>query len=138
MTASLSDGEASALAAVDEAAIGRLLLELLVVPSVTGSGAESEMQHVLARHLERMDLDVDLWSMNLPELRAHPQFPGSEARARRRGAWWVVRGPRATGRPWSSRDTSTSSLPGTWRDGRATPFAPGLPGTWCTHEERAT
>ena len=41
---------------------------------MTGSAAESELQHVLARHLEWVDLDVDLWSMNLPELQAHPRF----------------------------------------------------------------
>ncbi|MGW1752537.1 ArgE/DapE family deacylase [Streptomyces sp. NPDC002092] len=80
--------EASALAAVDEAGIARTLQELLGVPSVTGSAAESELQHILARHLERLDLDVDLWSMNLPELRAHPRFPGSEAP--RTEAWGLV------------------------------------------------
>ncbi|MCX5265720.1 ArgE/DapE family deacylase [Streptomyces sp. NBC_00199] len=90
MTASLSDVEATALAAVDEAAIAHLLLELLAVPSVTGSAAESELQHVLARHLERMDLAVDLWSMNLPELREHPRFPGCEAP--RTEAWGLVGG----------------------------------------------
>ncbi|MFC8363081.1 ArgE/DapE family deacylase [Streptomyces griseorubiginosus] len=95
MTAILSNVEASALAAVDEAAIARLLLELLAVPSVTGSAAESELQHALARHLERMDLDVDLWSMNLPELRAHPDFPGSEAA--RTEAWGLVGGTRPQG-----------------------------------------
>lgn len=84
----MSEVEAAALAAVDEAAIGRLLLELLEVPSVTGSAAESELQHVLAGHLERADLDVDLWSMNLPELRAHPDFPGGEAP--RTEAWGLV------------------------------------------------
>ncbi|KJK33300.1 peptidase M20 [Lentzea aerocolonigenes] len=78
----------AALAAVDEAAIGRQLLELLEVPSVTGSAAESELQHVLARQLERLDLDVDLWSMNLPELRAHEHFPGGEAP--RTEAWGLV------------------------------------------------
>jgi len=83
-----SEVEAAALAAVDEAAIGRLLLELLEVPSVTGSAAESDLQHVLAGHLERADLDVDLWSMNLPELRAHPDFPGGEAP--RTEAWGLV------------------------------------------------
>jgi acetylornithine deacetylase len=95
MTASLSEVEASALAAVDEAAIGRLLLELLAVPSVTGTAAESEIQHVLARRLERLDLDVDLWSMNLPELHAHPRFPGSEAP--RTEAWGLVGGTRSQG-----------------------------------------
>lgn len=88
MTASLSQVEAAALAAVDEAAIARLLMELLAVPSVTGSAAESELQHILARRLERMDLDVDLWSMNLPDLRARPGFPGSEAP--RTEAWGLV------------------------------------------------
>ena len=72
----MNDVEAAALAAVDEAAIGRLLVELLEVPSVTGSAAESEVQHVLAAKLERLDLDVDLWSMDLAGLRAHADFPG--------------------------------------------------------------
>ncbi|MFG2800008.1 ArgE/DapE family deacylase [Streptomyces pseudovenezuelae] len=95
MTAIVSDVEASALAAVDEAVIARLLLELLAVPSVTGSAAESELQHVLARHMERLDLDVDLWSMNLSELRAHPRFPGGEAP--RTEAWGLVAGTRPRG-----------------------------------------
>ncbi|MFC3893868.1 ArgE/DapE family deacylase [Lentzea rhizosphaerae] len=90
-----NDVEAAALAAVDEAAIGRLLLELLEVPSVTGSAAESELQHVLAGHLERLDLDVDLWSMNLPELRAHERFPGGEAP--RSEAWGLVGETRGDG-----------------------------------------
>ncbi|POX48288.1 ArgE/DapE family deacylase [Streptomyces sp. Ru72] len=88
MTASLSDVEAAALAAVDEAAVAEMLLELLAVPSVTGSAAESEVQHLLARHLDRLDLDVDLWSMDLPRLRAHPDFPGTEAP--REEAWGLV------------------------------------------------
>ncbi|NGO45719.1 ArgE/DapE family deacylase [Streptomyces ureilyticus] len=95
MTANVSNVEASALAAVDEAVIARTLLELLAVPSVTGSAAESELQQVLARQLERMDLDVDLWSMNLPVLRAHPRFPGSEAP--RTEAWGLVGGTQHRG-----------------------------------------
>ena len=93
----INDVEAAALAAVDEAAIGRLLLDLLAVPSVTGSAAESELQHVLAGHLERLDLDVDLWSMNLPELRAHSDFPGGEAP--RTEAWGLVGGTRPNDGP---------------------------------------
>ena len=95
MTANVSNVEASALAAVDEAAIARTLLELLAVPSVTGSAAESELQQVLARHLERMDLDADLWSMNLPALRAHPRFSGGEAP--RTEAWGLVGGTQHRG-----------------------------------------
>lgn len=84
----LSAEEAAALAAIDEAAIARLLLELLVIPSVTGTAAESELQHHVARHLDQLDLDVDLWSMDLPALRAHPEFPGTEAP--RDEAWGLV------------------------------------------------
>jgi acetylornithine deacetylase len=88
VTATVSDAEAAALAAVDEAAAAQTLLDLLAVPSVTGSAAESELQHVLARHLERLDLDVDLWSMNLHELRGDPDYPGAEAA--RDEAWGLV------------------------------------------------
>lgn len=88
MSAILSDVEAAALAAVDEAAVAGTLLDLLAVPSVTGSAAESDLQHLLARHLQRLDLDVDLWSMNLPELRADPAYPGTEAP--RDEAWGLV------------------------------------------------
>jgi acetylornithine deacetylase len=84
----LTDAEAAALAAVDEEALGRTLLELVSVPSVTGSGAESELQHQLAGRLERLGTDVDLWSLDLPALRAEPDFPGTEAP--REEAWGLV------------------------------------------------
>lgn len=71
--------EAAALAAVDESSIAATLRELIAVPSVTGTPAESELQHRLAGRLDRLGLDVDLWSMNLPELMADPGFPGAEA-----------------------------------------------------------
>ncbi|MFD5630969.1 ArgE/DapE family deacylase [Streptomyces sp. NPDC127072] len=86
--AELTAAEAAALAAVDEEAISRTLLELMAIPSVTGSPAESEAQHHLAGRLERLGLDVDLWSMDLPALLAHPGFPGSEAP--REEAWGLA------------------------------------------------
>ncbi|MEV7342842.1 ArgE/DapE family deacylase [Streptomyces sp. NPDC093544] len=86
--AELSAQEAAALAAIDEEAIARTLLELIAIPSVTGSPAESEAQHHLAGRLDRLGLDVDLWSMDLPALLAHPGFPGSEAP--RDEAWGLV------------------------------------------------
>lgn len=113
----INDVEAAALAAVDEAAIGRLLLDLLAVPSVTGSAAESELQHVLAGHLERMDLDVDLWSMDLAELRAHDDFPGGEAP--RTEAWGLVGNTRSHG------DGSTLVL-----QGHVDVVPPGDPAQW--------
>ncbi|MFF9489907.1 ArgE/DapE family deacylase [Streptomyces sp. NPDC014676] len=84
----LTDEEAAALAAVDEGALGRTLLELVSVPSVTGSSAESELQHQLAGRLEWLGMEVDLWSLDLPALRAEPDFPGTEAP--REEAWGLV------------------------------------------------
>ncbi|MFF1275308.1 ArgE/DapE family deacylase [Streptomyces marokkonensis] len=84
----LTDEEAAALAAVDEAALGRTLLELISVPSVTGSAAESQLQHQLAGRLEWLGMDVDLWPLDLPALRADPGFPGTEAP--RDEAWGLV------------------------------------------------
>ncbi|MGX1759309.1 ArgE/DapE family deacylase [Streptomyces lydicus] len=88
MTPAVSAEQAAALSAIDEEAVSRMLLELVAIPSVTGSAAESEMQHHLAGHLDRLGLDVDLWSMDLPALRAHPGFPGTEAP--RDEAWGLV------------------------------------------------
>lgn len=84
----LTDEETAALAAIDEAALGRTLLELIGVPSVTGSAAESELQHQLAGRLEWLGMEVDLWSMDLTALRAHPGFPGMEVP--REEAWGLV------------------------------------------------
>lgn len=88
MTAVLSAEERAALEAVDETAIAGLLRELIAIPSVTGSAAESEMQHRLAGQLDRLGLDVDLWPVDLPALRAHPGFPGTEAP--REEAWGLA------------------------------------------------
>jgi len=88
MTAELTAEESAALAAVDETAIARMLLDLLAVPSMTGTAAESELQHQLAARLVPLGLDVDLWSMDLSTLRAHPDFPGTEAP--RDEAWGLV------------------------------------------------
>ncbi|MFH8680882.1 ArgE/DapE family deacylase [Streptomyces lydicus] len=79
MTAVLSAEERACLEAIDETAIAGLLRELIAIPSVTGSAAESEMQHRLAGQLDRLGLDVDLWPVDLPAVRAHPDFPGAEA-----------------------------------------------------------
>lgn len=84
----LSSAEAAVLASIDEDAIGRLLLELLAIPSITGSAAESDLQHVLAGRLQQLGLDVDLWSMDLEALGADTDFPGTEAP--RDEAWGLV------------------------------------------------
>jgi acetylornithine deacetylase len=45
MSTGLSPIEAAALAAIDEAALARELLDLLAVPSITGTAEESALQH---------------------------------------------------------------------------------------------
>jgi acetylornithine deacetylase len=56
-----------------------LLEDLIAIPSVTGSSAETEAQHWCARRMEHLGLDTDVWRMDLDALRADPDFPGTEA-----------------------------------------------------------
>ena len=77
-----------ALALVDAGSLVQLVQELLAVPSVTGSAAESEGQHRLASRLADAGMDTDLWSIDLPSLTADPEFPGMEAE--RDEAWGLV------------------------------------------------
>ncbi|MGL5849680.1 MAG: ArgE/DapE family deacylase [Phycicoccus sp.] len=71
--------EARVLDALDETALVATLVELVRIPSVTGSAAESELQHLLARRLDEAGMAVDLWPLDLDRLRADPEFPGVEA-----------------------------------------------------------
>jgi acetylornithine deacetylase len=84
----VNEAEIRALDALDEGAMAAHLLELLAVPSITGADAESALQHRLAVRLRELDLNVDLWSMDLPAIRAHADFPGTEAP--RGEAWGLV------------------------------------------------
>jgi acetylornithine deacetylase len=84
----LSDHELAALAYVDDRELVRDLLDLLVVPSISGSDAESDIQHRVAKQLVALDLDVDLWSLDLPALTSDPDFPGWEVP--RTEAWGLV------------------------------------------------
>ena len=51
--------ESRVLASIDEDALVSSLVELIRVPSITGTDAESELQHSQARALEELGLDVD-------------------------------------------------------------------------------
>jgi acetylornithine deacetylase len=84
----LTTHERAALDAIDPAAIATMLADLVRIPSITGSAAEADAQHWVASHLRSCDLDVDLWSMDLPSLRAQSGFPGTEAP--REEAWGLV------------------------------------------------
>jgi acetylornithine deacetylase len=86
--AHLSRAEERALAAIDRSAVVTSLVELLAVPSISGSDAEADVQHLLAKQVEELGLDVDLWAMDLDELVAADGFPGTEAE--RSEAWGLV------------------------------------------------
>ena len=87
-TGDLPRGVSDALAAVDETALVQLVQQLVAVPTVTGSAAESEGQHRLERRLRAAGMDTDLWSIDLPSTTADPEFPGMEAP--REEAWGLV------------------------------------------------
>lgn len=86
--ATLSAHECRVLDAIDHRWALDRLVELIAIPSITGSAAESEAQHRLAELFRAIGLDTDLWPIVLPEAMAHPDFPGLEAP--REEAWGLV------------------------------------------------
>jgi len=75
---SLTDVETRVLDAIDEDTLITSLVELIRVPSTTGTDAESELQNAQANELEQLGLSVDSWKFDLDELRSHAQYPGEE------------------------------------------------------------
>ncbi|HXH80680.1 ArgE/DapE family deacylase [Nocardioides sp.] len=78
-TSDLTRPEARVLEALDEQRLVDELVTLIRIPSVTGTDAESELQHWHARELSSLGFDVDAWKLDLAELAAHPDHPGTEA-----------------------------------------------------------
>jgi acetylornithine deacetylase len=112
----LPSGVADALAAVDPGELVALVQELVAVPTVTGSAAESEGQHRLERRLRAAGMDTDLWSIDLTETTADPDFPGMEAP--RDEAWGLVGS-------WGGDDGPTVVL-----NGHLDVVPPGGPDLW--------
>lgn len=75
----LTPSERRVLDALDETELVATLVELVRVPSITGTDAESDLQHTVARWCEEAGLEVDVWSLDLEALRTDPDFPGTEA-----------------------------------------------------------
>jgi acetylornithine deacetylase len=92
---------ATAVNAVQPERLVPLLLELIAIPSVTGSAAESDAQHHIARRLESAGLDTDLWKIDLAATTADPEFPGLEAP--RTEAWGLVGS-------WTGTDTTAPTV----------------------------
>lgn len=113
----VSEPEARALAAIDERALVALLRELIAVPSVTGSAAESDLQHLLAPRLDALAMNIDLWRFDLAALRADPDFPGTEVD--RTEAWGLVGTTAAAG-----------DGPGLILQGHVDVVPPGDPAGW--------
>ncbi len=91
--AGLHPVERRVLAALDEEELVAHLVDLMTVPSITGTDAESSAQHHLGAVLHAEGLDVDAWTIDLDAIRADPQFPGEEAaRTEAYGLVGVLRG----------------------------------------------
>jgi len=67
---------------IDEAALLSDLMDLLSIPSVSGSEAEVEVQDWIAARWRDEDLDVDQWDIDLPAITSDTQFPGMEVERR--------------------------------------------------------
>src|SRR5829696_6929331 len=72
----------------DETALVATLCDLIAVPSIGGTPGEAEIQHLLADCLAGLGLAVDLWPIDLAELRSRTDFPGEEVD--RSQAWGLV------------------------------------------------
>src|SRR5688500_7440794 len=86
--ADLTGAEARALDAVDEAWLVDRLCAMVAVPSIGGTPAEREVQHLLAGWLAELDCDVDTWPIDLDAAATDPEAPGQEVV--RTEAWGVV------------------------------------------------
>ncbi|MGY1689138.1 ArgE/DapE family deacylase [Geodermatophilus sp. SYSU D01105] len=84
----LTSAEARVLAAVDEREVVDRLRTLVAVPSVGGTAAESEVQHLVGDWLDELGCRVDRWPIDLAEAAAAPDAPGQEVA--RTEAWGVV------------------------------------------------
>ena len=86
--AELSTEEARVLDAVDERTLVERLARLVAVPSVGGTPAESEAQHLVADWLAELGCEVDRWPIDLDEAARASDAPGQEVP--RSEAWGVV------------------------------------------------
>ena len=80
--------EARVLSAVDAAWVTDRLARLVAVPSVGGTAAEVEVQHLVGDWLEELGCDVDRWPIDLAAAAAAADAPGQEVV--RDEAWGVV------------------------------------------------
>lgn len=107
------------------------LVELVRIPSISGTDEENEIQHVLAGRLTELGLEVDSWPIPLAETLAAEDFPGVEVE---RGEGWGTVGRRAGRGDGAGRSLMLNAhvdvVPpgdlGTW--GEAGPFGAAIRG----------
>ncbi|WP_091059199.1 ArgE/DapE family deacylase [Klenkia brasiliensis] len=125
--ADLTAAEARVLDAVDEAWAVDRLRELVAVPSVGGTAAESEAQHLVAGWLADLGADTDVWPIDLVAAATAPDAPGQEVV--REEAWGVVGTLGGDGEPGlvlcGHSDVVPPGDPELWP---GDPFAPRLEG----------
>jgi len=68
----MSDIERRVLEKIDEAAIVKTASELIEIPSITGD--ESKAQRRIAKIMEGIGMEADVWEIDIPEVRKHPDF----------------------------------------------------------------
>jgi acetylornithine deacetylase len=112
----MNDDALNTLAGRRDETVG-LLHDLLRIPSVGGSAAESEIVQHVADLLESAGLEVDRWQLPLDKLQARDDFPGMEVE--RSEAWGVV-----------ARLPGTGDGPSLMFNGHLDVVPPGDPGTW--------
>ena len=112
----------------DEVEMVATLQELIAIPSVGGSRAEVAIQHWLAARLADLGLDVDLWPLDLADLRGRAGYPGEEVD--RDAAWGLVATNRPGERPslvlQGHVDVVPTGDPAAWT---GDPFTPALAGS---------
>ena len=86
--ADLTDAEARVLDAVDEKWCVDRLRALVAVPSIGGTPAESDVQHLVAGWLAELGCEVDRWPIDLSATATARDAPGQEVE--RTEAWGVV------------------------------------------------
>ncbi|WP_328518781.1 M20/M25/M40 family metallo-hydrolase [Kribbella sp. NBC_00359] len=112
----VTEAERAVLAAIDDERIVAELRELVRIPSVDGTAAESDVQTWCARRLGALGAAVDHWRLDLDELRADPEFPGMEVE--RGEAWGCVGVLGGDGTPGLILNGHVDVVPGDAFDGR--------------------
>ena len=110
---------------MNQTALVASLSELMAIPSIGGTSGEAEIQQLLAERLSALGLAVDLWPIDLAELRAGPDYPGEEVD--RTQAWGLVATHRPDERPALILEGHVDVVPpgdlSGWSD---EPFAPAV------------